>query len=288
MELLQLRYFLEAARTEHITRSAKNLNIAQPSLSQSIKRLEDELKVKLFTAKGRNIVLTESGKFLKEKIEPVIAQLDSIKEQILTVSDPENTVIHLHVQAASLIVSEAIIEYKKFHPKTNFQFLFNTESALCDFSIYSQIESEAPENAFIFREKIFLAVPNTKQYENLSSAKLCDFSDSEFISLSSTKQFRAICDKLCIMAGFHPRLSFESDGSTTVRNMIAANMGVGFWPEISWGSVNDTKVKLLEISNPICQRNLIIEQHKNRIDNNIADDFFKFLCNYFTLKAKGN
>ena len=82
MELMQIRYFLEAASTKHMTNSAKNLHITQPALTQAIRRLENDLGVPLFTAKGRNIVLTEYGKYLQKKLEPLMAQIDDIPEQL--------------------------------------------------------------------------------------------------------------------------------------------------------------------------------------------------------------
>ena len=63
MELTQLRYFLKVAELQHITRAAEELYIAQPALTQTIHRLENELEVPLFSAKGRNIVLTKYGHF---------------------------------------------------------------------------------------------------------------------------------------------------------------------------------------------------------------------------------
>ncbi|GHO56340.1 hypothetical protein KSB_48150 [Ktedonobacter robiniae] len=63
MELLQLKYFLTVARLEHMTRAAEELGIAQPPLSQTIARLEEELGVPLFDRLGRNIQrLEQSGR----------------------------------------------------------------------------------------------------------------------------------------------------------------------------------------------------------------------------------
>ena len=76
MELTQLRYFLEVARNEHMTKSAEKLHIAQPSLTKTIHNLEDELGVPLFVPSGRNIVLSEYGRYLKERLEPIMAELD--------------------------------------------------------------------------------------------------------------------------------------------------------------------------------------------------------------------
>lgn len=66
MELAQIRYFLEVARTKHMTNSARNLHITQPALTQAIHRLENDLGVPLFVPKGRNIMLTEYGKYLQK------------------------------------------------------------------------------------------------------------------------------------------------------------------------------------------------------------------------------
>lgn len=280
MEIQQLKYFLEVANTQHITRSAEKLNISQPSLSQSIRRLEEELGVKLFASRGRNIVLTESGEFLKEKLEPVMQRLDAIPEQLKSYADTERTTIRLHVTAASAVVSEAVIEYRRKHEYVNFQFLLNDDEHLSDMSIESAITppKDIGQDVFTCNEKIYIAVPNN--YNDNIDGNLRDFSNEDFISLISQKQFRRICDHLCAQAGFTPNIAFESDSPETVRNMISANMGVGFWPAFTWGRIHRENVKLIDIKEPVCSRCIVIKRKRNRVDNKNVEEFFEFLTGY--------
>ena len=78
MELTQLKYFYAVAENLHVTKTAEQLHIAQPALTQSVRRLEHELGHPLFAAKGRNIVLTEYGKYLKEQLAPILERLDTL------------------------------------------------------------------------------------------------------------------------------------------------------------------------------------------------------------------
>ena len=75
MDFMQIKYFLEVADSQHVTKSAKKLHVAQPALTKSIHRFEEELGVPLFTHKGRNIILTEYGRFLRDKFAPVMQEL---------------------------------------------------------------------------------------------------------------------------------------------------------------------------------------------------------------------
>ena len=287
MELLQLRYFLEVAHSQHLTRSAEKLHIAQPSLTQSIKRLERELGVALFAPRGRNIVLTEQGRFLQEKLDPILERLDALPEQLRALSDPEQTTIRLHVTAASRIVSEAIIAYRRDHQKVNFQFLLSEDAQLFDLSVEGRpANAAAPEGAYRLDERIFLAVPDAPPYAGLDRVRLADFQRANFISLIAQKQFRQTCDRLCAEAGFAPRIAFESDSPETVRNMIAAHMGVGFWPAFTWGALRGEGMKLLEIAEPECRRSIVIQMKRNRIDSRIIEHFYSFLCDWFARRMR--
>lgn len=82
MEFLQLKYFYALAQTQHVTRTAEQLHIAQPALTRTVHRLESELGVKLFQPSGRNIELTQYGKYLQKKIEPVLKALNEIPEEL--------------------------------------------------------------------------------------------------------------------------------------------------------------------------------------------------------------
>ena len=106
--------------------------------------------------------------------------------------------------------------------------------------------------------------------------------DEGFICLMGSRPLRWICDKFCAHAGFTPQILFESDNPSAVRNMIAANMGVGFWPEFTWGKLDSEHVKLLEIEKPLCRRDIIFTCRANQIDNTAVEAFFAFL-KQFTL-----
>src|SRR5262249_18078125 len=82
MEVHQLRYFCAIAETGSFTRAAQKNHVAQPSLSQQIGKLEDELGAKLVERLGRSIRLTEYGRALLPRAQSVLRELESAKLQI--------------------------------------------------------------------------------------------------------------------------------------------------------------------------------------------------------------
>ncbi len=284
MELQQMRYFMEVANSQHITQSARKLHIAQPALTQSIHRLEKELGVPLFLPHGRGIVLSEMGRYLKERLEPMLRELDSLPDQLKTMAALSCETIHLNVLAASTLITEAIIEYRTVHDGISFQLMQNEESELYDIAVMTKLfyqpREDEEDDRYVCTERIFLAAPNTERYRGKTKIRLADVKDEGFISLLGSRQMRWICDKFCQHAGFQPRIIFESDNPAAVRNMIAANMGVGFWPEFSWGRLESGQVLLLEIEEPACRRDLLFSLKRNKINNAHVEDFYRFLKEY--------
>lgn len=268
MDLQQMRYFLEVAESQHVTRSAEKLHIAQPALTQAIHRLEKELGVPLFLPKGRGIVLTEYGKYLQSRLAPIMAEISALPEQLQTMAALQQSTIHLNVLAASSLITEAIIAYRAENEHIRFQLMQNSASELYDVGVTTKLFYQFPaagdDSHFICTERIFLAVPNTDRFRDVKSVRLSDMKNEGFISLLGSRQLRLICDKFCQHAGFEPKIIFESDSPATVRDMIAANMGVGFWPQFSWGRIDSDNVRLLLIrkrDKGNCKRTVVFSHH---------------------------
>ena len=89
MELHQLRYFCAVARTKNFTRAAQQENVAQPSLSQQILKLEDELGARLFDRLPRSARLTQFGEAFLPRARDILRQLAEAKEQIQEMAGAE-------------------------------------------------------------------------------------------------------------------------------------------------------------------------------------------------------
>jgi len=289
MELTKLRYFYTVAKLGHVTRAAEEIHIAQPALTKAIKQLEEELGVPLFYKKGRNIYLTAYGEYLKNKAETVFLHVDSIADELEGLKQEQRQTVKLNVLAASTAVTEAVIAYKKRKPEVIFQVIQNEAETDCDISVAieeADLSTLPPiQKQRALEENIYLAVPKNSRYAARTDIALKEVKDEGFVHLAGSRFFRSVCDNFCLAAGFKPHTSFESDSPVAVKNIIGASAGVGFWPEYSWGKAS-LDVVLLNITDPVCRRRLILNLHKSPTPSVVAEDFYGYLLRFLQKRQR--
>lgn len=282
MELLQLHYFLVAAKYQHMTKAAEMLQIAQPALSQSIKRLESELGVTLFNRENRTIKLNETGKFLERELIPILAALDDLPSAVRAKYKQNSHTIHINILAASRLVTDCIILYKKQHPEIQFRLSQNHEIEKEELCVSTAFPGEelGENSRLILKEAFYLAVPASSSYAQKKSLSLNAVKDEGFISLSNNRPIRRICDRFCLESGFTPRTICETDNPESIRNLIAAGLGIGFWPEYSWGRLSTPQIALIPLEGSNYKRDIILTYHPREGNFETVNDFCYFLSKY--------
>lgn len=283
MDIIKLKYFHTVAKYQHVTQASEELHLAQPALTKSIKLLEEELGVNLFYRQGRNVKLTEYGKFLKNKLDLLLPEFDAIPTEIEKLKNKVENLVRLNVLAASNLVTDAVVEYKKKNPSVIFELIQSAEED-CDITVFTTTKNrfniDEGDKYNVIEEEVYLAVPKTAEYLNKTYVSLKSFADANFISVGGSKQFKTVYTDFCAKAGFVPKTTFESDSALAVKKVISSKAGVGFWPEYSWGKINHAGVLTLPIKDIECKRKIIITRHKNGNELPVIDKFFSYLTDF--------
>ena len=289
MELRQLQYFLMVAQEQSFAKAAKKTYVSQQALSKSVLSLEQELGVPLFERKNRSIELNEEGKFLQKRLIPLLSSLDRLPEELRKGKEASTHTVHLRLLSASALITNKIIAYRNLRPDVNFQ-LYQTPGQEDDYDVCvtaRRADTAPKENdpaTIMLEEDLYLAVPVHSPYGSRESIRLTDTKDADYICLGGSKPIRQITNSYFMEAGFSPNIIFESDTTESVRNLIAAGMGIGFWPACSWGPLTSNlgsspghfPVKLLPITDQKCRRQIILTCSEKGKNSTIVKDF----CNY--------
>lgn len=140
-----LRYFSVLAELEHYTLAAARLEISQPSLSSAIRSLENELGVRLFEKVGRNIRLTEQGRYFQKKVDAAMEELSAATEAL--VSSRENAPIVIRLGMVSGALNKTVAgEMKRYAAKLG----------RCRFCITEGSAKELTEQ--LYQEKLDMAI----------------------------------------------------------------------------------------------------------------------------------
>lgn len=283
MELLQLRYFLAVAESEHMTNTAKLLHIAQPALTQSIHRLEQELGVSLFERAGRGIRLSPAGAYVRDRVKPAMETLENVARDVQLFQQGEQGVVRVGVHAASGVAIDGIAAYSELNPHVSFEITQDERERHRDVIVTTITPrgSSTVENAVEktpFSERIGIAVPAGSALGETVS--LSDFASERFIALAGSRRFREVCDTFCARRAFTPHIAFESDNPLVVKKMIGLRLGVGFWPDHSWGDLDPKSCRLVHLQEPEFTRDVIVAKTSRCTPDSEAQRFYEFLLDY--------
>ena len=162
MEIRTLRYFLAVAREENMSRAAELLHVTQPTLSKTLKALEEELGKKLFTRHSFSISLTEEGVLLRDRAEDLISMADKIEREFLSLDDITGGDIYFGLAESYQIrhLAREIKTFKTVYPNLRYhitsgdteQVTEKLDKGLLDFAVICELPNERKYNYILFPE----------------------------------------------------------------------------------------------------------------------------------------
>ncbi len=255
MELLQLKYFQTVAYTEHMSRAAKQLHITQPSLSLTIKRLEDELGTELFIRRGRNIQLSASGQILLKHVNRIFIELDNAEREIQAQEQLQANTIRISISNPRFL-SRLITQYIQRYPdakvhqgiKMRNEMIASLKQGDIDLGIASRhTEDEEIESHLLIDEDIVLVLPVNHRYANEQELSLSEVAQEPFISLADNREYSEFIREICERAGFVPNSIFEVD-SYLLTEIISVNQGVVLMPISVCRQFNLHYIRIADVS----------------------------------------
>ncbi len=244
MELLQLKYFCDAAVTENFSKTAAKFLVPPSNISQTIKRLEKELGTELFEHKSNKITLSAAGKRFYENASAALALLDEAKET----ASAENKIhgeIKLVILANRRIVTKAIEDFTSAYPDIHFVIRHERDGmGDCDILISDKCPIGYIEEGPIVEEDILLAMSKEHPLASRKALSVSDLKNESFISMPSGRSIYGITEDICRQAGFIPNITIQTDDPYYVRKYVELGLGVAFFPACSWQGLFSEKAIL--------------------------------------------
>nr|NNM90549.1 LysR family transcriptional regulator [Bacilli bacterium] len=248
MELRWLQYALEVDRYKSFTKAAHALSITQPSLSQQIQKLEQELGIRLFHRGHGPLSTTQDGmRFIEQARQIVLLSEDLVMEMNerrtgrggnLRIGAPAITGGHVlppllrhyatkYPDVAITLVEESTDELEAM--------TLRGEIDLCVLAL--PIDVDHLKTRFILREPLYLALPREAVSfvpKDRSSAMIAlhDLAEAPFILLKKGYGFRHTVLELCAKSGFSPKIAFETSSVETAQAMAANGLGITIVPQM--------------------------------------------------------
>lgn len=288
MELLQLKYFQSVAKHQNITKAAKELHISQPSLSITIKRLEDELSVPLFNRKGKNIELNNYGKVYLKHVSTILKDLENAKSEVLELAGVRNSHISLSATTThfvSGILRDFILKNENITMTQTINYektiIENLKNRAIDFALTSPMICENNiESIELLEEEIVVVVPNTHRLFKTKSIYLKELQNENFISLTENYSFKQASNNLFDQAGFTPNVIFEGDISIISELMLLKN-AICLAPLSVCLSHNNPEYSLIHLKDKNNKRKIGLSYPKGIHLSELSKKFIDFTVKYY-------
>ena len=275
MTLTELRYIVAVARERHFGRAAEACFVSQPTLSVAVKKLEDELDVKLFERGSAEISVTPLGEEIVRQAQSVLEQAHAIKEIAKRGKDPLGGPLHLGViyTIGPYLLPDLVRNTITRLPQMPLMLQENFTVKLLEMLRAGELDCAILAEPFpdaglalapLYDEPFMVAVPKTHPLAQRTQISAEELKRETMLLLGTGHCFRDhVLDVCPEFARFSSdaegiRKSFEGSSLETIKHMVAAGMGVTVVPRLSVPAEPHPHLAFIPFDSPVPKRRVVL------------------------------
>jgi len=296
MEMHQLRYVVALARTGNFSRAAEQCNVAQPSLSQQIQKLEDELGERLFDRMKRQVRLTPHGTAFLRRAMRILEEVEAARREA-------NDTLDLKQGSVAIGILPTIAPYllpaimAKFsaqfagvditvHEDTTAELLRLLHAYAIDFAVASEpIIDDRLVVTELFTEELLLALPPGHPLGAKRTLRAADLRAEKLIVMKAGHCLGDQVLGFCERQEVKPRLSFRSAQLETVQELVCAGLGLALVPAMARRPHRRSAPDYRSLAAPRPERKLVLVWPRQRPPGRAAAELVKLLTAQLKEKA---
>ncbi|MEK3934900.1 LysR family transcriptional regulator [Sporosarcina sp. FSL W7-1349] len=275
MDIRQLTYFVTVVEQMSFSKAAHKLHIAQPSLSNAIKNLEEEVGFRILERSTRNLELTESGQILYQRALRILLEMKIVEKEMQEVRLTGNGELRIGmIESVKHWIPKVIRQYEDEFP--DMQLLLTEElsgedvkRSLRQYETHAVITNQLIDESDIltyplYKEALVLVLHESHPLTTKKSIRLHDLQHEPFIITSEGFQTRK--DVLAAFASenLNVQIKYEVERFETALSLIHENLGVSIIPENYLADRHETHLVHHVISSPPLNRPVYLTYMKNR------------------------
>lgn len=244
MEMQQLRYVVAVARTGNFSRAAEACHVSQPSLSQQIIKLEEELGERLFDRMKREALLTAAGQTFLRRALRILEEADAAQREVRESRDLMRGVLSVGVlpTIAPYLLPEMILRFSAKYPGVELLVHEDTTARLVpmllsyeiDFAIASlPLDDDRLEVQHLFTEDLLLALPPGHSLSGKKTVSMNDLADQRLIVMKPGHCLGDQVQQFCAASGTRPVVSFRSAQLETIQALVRTGFGLSLIPTMA-------------------------------------------------------
>ena len=275
MTLQQLYYFCTIARELNFHKAADIHHITQPSLSNSIAKLEDELGFLLFERKGRHVELTKYGQYYSEQVRPILEHLEFVtnKTQILANSTTGLIDLAYNVPFGRKLVPQLARGFLdipennectfQFHQASSPLIMEGLKSGRYDVGICTS-EPVLPEINYIplKKQELVAIVPVNHELAGRESITLSELMKYPYVDYADYVVLKPTIHRILDDEGLSPKIAAKAPDEESIAGLVSEGFGVSFVASVY--SLKDFDVAVIKVDRPDCYRIIYMTHMKNR------------------------
>ena len=235
MELLQLKKFCHAATSGSFSATARAFGVPPSDISQSVRRLEQELGAPLFTRRANSVTLNERGAEFARRAQEALALLEDAAAAARDCAALGQ--VHLCVNTNRRIVMDTVEIFRRQYPEVTVRTEFFADPTAKEFHLIVSAEDERLQGWHkepLLGEQLAVAVSRTAPWADAAAEGLASLRETPFVTMGEGSSLFALTHRLCREAGFVPRVAVQSDDPYYVRRCVELGLGAAVVPLFSW------------------------------------------------------